>query len=339
MNTETFFTLPDGRNAELIKLRLADGFGVDLTTFGGCLTALYAPDANGRLPDVLLGWKNPADYLTNPGYLGALVGRIPNRISGGRFTLDGKVYQMCLNDNNVCTLHGGFGFSHRLWDLESVSDTEAVLSLFSCHGDGGFPGDLKVKVSYRILANHTLEIEYYAESDRLTVADFTNHAYFNLDGENSASTAEHSIIIHADRVTETDKFLQPTGRILPVDGSRFDLRQAKKFREILAEYSNGFDDNFILSDGETACREVATVNAGSSGIKLTVSTTRPGIQFYMGGFLNDEGKSFYPRHSGFCLETQSWPDSVNHSHFPDVTIAPGKPHRSLTCYTFGTYNA
>ncbi len=334
MSREYFFTLPDKRIAELIKLRLPDGSGVDLTNFGGCLTSLYMPDNCGKLRDVLLGWKTPADYLTNPGYLGALVGRIPNRISGGRFTLDGRIYQMCLNDNNCCTLHGGFGFSHRLWEIGKVDEQEVELTLFSPDGDAGFPGNLTVTVTYRLLADHTLEIEYYAESDRLTVADFTNHAYFNLDGEDALVTGEHHALIHADRVTETDKFLQPTGKILPVAGSRFDLRQGKKFSEIFREYANGFDDNFILSDHEVDCRPAAVVTAGNSGIRLTVETTRPGLQFYMGGFIDRAGKSPYRRHSGFCLETQSWPDSVNHSHFPNVTVAPGKPHRSVTRYVF-----
>lgn len=338
MDVEKFFTLPDGRDAELIKLRLPDGSGVDLTNFGGCLTALYVPDVCGILTDVLPGWKNPVDYLVNPGYLGALVGRIPNRISGGRFTLDGKIYQMCLNDNNICTLHGGFGFSHRLWKIEKLDDTQVTLSLFSPDGDSGFPGDLNVCVSYRWLPGHTLEIEFFAESDRLTVADFTSHAYFNLDGENTGSTADHTVVINAGAVTETDRFLQMTGKLIPVENTRFDLRHGKRFSEILSENPNGFDDNFILSSKEEACREVAWVTAGRSGIKLTVATTRPGLQFYMGGFLNCEGKSRYLPHSGFCLETQSWPDSVNHDHFPDVTVAPGKPHRSITRYSFSCEN-
>ena len=335
MNTEKFFTLPDGRTATLCKLRLPDGFGADITDFGGCVVSLFAPDAQGKLTDVALGWKNPADYLTNHTNFGALVGRIANRITAGKFELDGEIYQLYLNDNRRCSLHGSFGFAHRLWQIENVSDTELTLTLFSPHGDAGFPGNLFIRVAYRLRADHTLEIEYSAESDRPTVADFTNHTYFNLDGENYGNTLDHFIAIKADRYTVTDGFLQPTGETPEVTGSRFDLRQGKKFSTIFEEHDGGFDDNFILGSADHCYREnVAVVSAGYSGIRMSVHTSRPGIQLYMGNFLNDLGKSPYPRNSGFCLETQCWPDAVNHPHFPSVRIEPGKPHHSITRYNF-----
>ena len=301
MNMEKFFTLPDGSNAELVKLRLPDGFGADITNFG------------------------------------AIVGRIANRITAGRFEFDGELYQLYLNDNRRCSLHGSFGFSHRLWNIENVTDTELTLTLFSPHGDAGFPGNLFVRAAYRLLPEHTLELEISAESDRPTVADFTNHTYFNLDGENTASTDNHTIRINADRFTVTDEYLQPTGEVQTVTGNRFDLRSGKKFSTIFAEYDGGFDDNFILGDADHVYREnVAEVTAGTSGIKMTIHTSRPGIQFYMGGFLNDSGKSEYPRNSGFCLETQCWPDAVNHPDFPSVRIEPGRPHHSITRFVFST---
>lgn len=332
---EKFFTLPDGRDAEIFHLRLEDGFGADITSFGAAIVSILTPDADGKLTDVVLGWKDPQDYFSNTSYFGTVVGRIPNRIAGGRFELDGEIYQLYLNDNRRCTLHGAFGFSHRLWQVENFSATELTLTLFSHHGDAGFPGNLFIRAAYRLLPNHTLEMEISAESDRPTVVDFTNHVYFNLDGENSASTADHNITIHADKVTETDQYLIPTGKLIDVTGTRFDLRNGKKFSTILTEYDGGFDDNFILGDKDHVYRErVAEVSAGKSGITLAVHTSRPGLQFYMGSFLNDTGKSTYPRCSGFCLETQNWPNSVNHPEFPSIRVEPGKPHHSITRYEF-----
>ncbi|MBE6359677.1 MAG: galactose mutarotase [Lentisphaerae bacterium] len=335
MDRDIFFTLPDGRQAEIFRLRLADGFGVDITNFGGCVTALYTPDADGRITDVALGWKKPEDYLNNSCYFGALVGRTANRITAGKFTLDGRIYQLCLNDSNICSLHGGFGYSHRLWDVVCVSANEVALALFSPDGDAGYPGNLKVSVTYRITAGHMLEIEYFAESDRRTPVNLTNHTYFNLNGENYGSTADHTIFMNADRATETDTHLQPTGKVFDVTGTRYDLRQGKRFSEILQEYANGFDDNFVFGEEENILREnVAIVTAEKSGIQMSMHTTRPGVQFYMGGFLNCSGKSPYPRHSGFCLESQAWPDAVNHPEFPGIIIEPGTPHHSLTRYSF-----
>ena len=332
---EKFFTLSDGREAELFKLRLADGFGADITSFGASIVSIYTPDADGKLTDVVLGWKNPEDYISNVCHFGAIVGRIPNRITKGRFELDGEIYQLYLNDNHRCTLHGAFGYSHRLWQVESVSPSEVIFTLFSPDGDAGFPGNLFVRAAYRLLADHTLEMEISAESDRPTVADFTNHVYFNLDGENTGSTADHVIAINSDKVTETDEYLLPTGRLIDVEGTRYDLRKGKKFSTIFAEHDGGFDDNFILADKDHVYQErVAEVTAGRSGIKLAVHTSRPGIQLYMGNFLNNTGKSFYPRCSGFCLETQNWPDSVNHPEFPSIRVEPGKPHHSITRYSF-----
>lgn len=337
MLREKFFTTPDGRTAELVKLRLPDGFGADITNFGGSIVSIFTPDASGKITDVVLGWKNPEEYIANVCHFGAIVGRIPNRISNGRFTLDGKIYQMMLNDHDRCTLHGAFGYSHRLWDIESATPTELILTLVSPDGDAGFPGRLFIRASYRLLANHSLEMEISAETDQVTVADFTNHVYFNLDGENFSSTADHTIMIDADEVTESDEFLIPTGKLIQVENTRYDLRKGKKFSTIFAEYDGGFDDNFVLAKSDHCYREnVAVVTAGHSGIQLSVHTSRPGIQLYMGNFLNNTGKSPYPRNSGFCLETQCWPDAVNHSDFPSVRIEPGKPHHSITRYQFST---
>lgn len=330
-----FFTLKDGRNANLYSLRLADGFGADITDFGGCIVSLFTPDKNGVITDVALGWKDPERYISNPGYLGALVGRVPNRIGGGRFELDGKIYQMCLNDRNASTLHGGFGYSHRLWQAEKFTDTELVLSLVSPDGDAGFPGELKVRATYRITPSHALELEIHAETDQPTIADFTSHVYFNLDGDASGECGEHFMQLIAKEVTAVDENLIPTGELIKVENTRFDLRKGKKFSEIYADCKGGFDDNFVLSHQRSSYQEdVAVVTAGSSGIQVAVDTDRPGLQIYMGGAAGEGKNGNYSGCCAFCLETQGWPDSVNHPDFPSIRLDPGESFDCITRYKF-----
>lgn len=330
-----FFDLSDGREAKLYSLRLADGFGADITDFGGCVVSIYAPDKDGNLLDVALGWKNPAEYLKNPGYLGALVGRVPNRIGGGRFVLDGVTYQSCLNDRNASTLHGGFGYSHRLWTVEKFTDTELVLSLTSPHGDAGFPGELKVKAVYRITAEHVFELEFFAETDRPTVADFTSHIYFNIDGEASGACDEQTLQIAADFVTAVDGNLIPTGELTDVTNTVFDVRKGRKFGDIYAEKNGGFDDNFVLgSKNNVMLNNAAKVTAAKSGIELAVDTDRPGIQIYMGGARGEGKTAPYGWKNAICLETQNWPDAVNHDNFPSIRLEPDKPFYGVTRYKF-----
>ncbi len=338
---KTFFKLPDGREVSLYRLRLADGFGADITDFGGCVTALYTPDRQGVLRDVVLGWREPEAYLENPGYLGALVGRVPNRIGGGRFMLNDQVYQLSLNDRGHSTLHGGNGFSHRLWTVESFAADRLVLTLDSPDKDAGFPGNVRVRAVYALYEDHTLELEFTIESDSFTVADLTNHTYFNLEGENTGVCDTHFITLNSDRVTETDEYLVPTGNLLKVDQTRFDLREGKSFRQILAETPGGFDDNFIIAEKDGIYQENAAVVYGkNSGIIMRIHTSRPGIQFYMGEYLEDScgysGKRCsYIRNGGFCLETQCWPDAVNNPEFPQIHVAPGRPRHGMTRWQFG----
>lgn len=335
---KNFFTLADGRVAEIFQLRLADGFGADITSFGGAIVSIFTPDRDGKLRDVALGWRDPERYIANPGHLGALVGRVANRIGGGRFTLDGMTYQMCLNDRNASTLHGGFGYSKRLWNVESFTGTELTLSIFSPDGDAGFPGNLLVRATYRVTADHALELEFFAETDRPTVADFTNHVYFNLNGENSGVCSDHVIKIASDHVTAVDEQLIPTGKLIDVAGTRFDVRNGKRFSEIFAEHKGGFDDNFVLGNKNNVWHEdAAVVTAEGSGIQLSMSTDRPGVQVYMAGGLKGEGKSCdYVPNCGFCLESQNWPNAVNHPEFPSIRLDPEKPFKGVTRYKFST---
>lgn len=344
MKIQDFFQLPDGRTARLYSLRNSSGFGADITDFGGAIVRLLTPDRNGKLVDVVLGFAEPADYIENGPFFGALIGRVANRISNGRFTLGGKTYQLELNDSNgKNTLHGGQCYGRRLWEAEVVDDYTLKLTLDSPDGDAGFPGNVKVEVVYHITEDNALSIAYSGTSDAPTVLSLTNHSYFNLNGEGAGECGDHSIMIQADRRTEVDKFLAPTGRNPEVAGTFYDLRAGKSFAKIHEENPNCFDDNFVLSDEAESFKENAAVAwSDRTGIELACSTTAPGVQFYMGFFLDGtlRGKteSSYPQFSAFCLETQLWPDAVNHPEFPSARLNPGGEYKQYTVYKFGVRN-
>ena len=334
-----FLKLPGGECASLFQLRNASGFGADITDFGGAVTAIYAPGRDGTLIDVALGWRDPQTYLANPGYLGALVGRVANRVGGGRFSFDGEIYQMMLNDGNRHnSLHGGFGYSHRLWRAAQIDPATLELRLESPDGDAGYPGRLEILVTYRVTENNSLAITYHAECDRPTVVNMTNHTYFNLNGENSGSCDDLEIRIAAERRTEVDQYLTPTGRMPLLAGTPYDLKNFRSFSDIRRELPNGFDDNLILAEAPGTFRErIAEVRSSRTGIVLEVGTDMPGIQFYMGGFLDGavNGKSLaYPAFSGFCLETQMYPDAVNHPKFPSIRLEPGESYSHRCVYHF-----
>ncbi|WP_277201727.1 aldose epimerase family protein [Victivallis vadensis] len=344
MKIQDFFQLSDGRTARLYSLRNSSGFGADITDFGGAIVRLLTPDRNGKLVDVVLGFAEPADYIENGPFFGALIGRVANRISNGRFTLDGKTYQLELNDSNgKNTLHGGRCYGRRLWEAEVVDDYTLKLTLNSPDGDAGFPGNVKVEVVYHITEDNALSIAYSGTSDAPTVLSLTNHSYFNLNGEGAGECGDHSIMIQAGRRTEVDEFLAPTGRNPEVAGTFYDLRAGKSFAKIHEENPNCFDDNFVLSDEAESFKENAAVAwSDRTGIELACSTTAPGVQFYMGFFLDGtlRGKteSSYPQFSAFCLETQLWPDAVNHPEFPSARLNPGGEYKQYTVYKFGVRN-
>ena len=344
MKIQDFFQLPDGRTARLYSLRNSSGFGADITDFGGAIVRLLTPDRNGKLVDVVLGFAGPADYIENGPCFGALIGRVANRISNGRFTLGGKTYQLELNDSNgKNTLHGGRCYGRRLWEAEVVDDYTLKLTLNSPDGDAGFPGNVKVEVVYHITEDNALSIAYSGTSDAPTVLSLTNHSYFNLNGEGAGECGDHSIMIQAGRRTEVDEFLAPTGRNPEVAGTFYDLRAGKSFAKIHEENPNCFDDNFVLSDEAESFKENAAVAwSDRTGIELACSTTAPGVQFYMGFFLDGtlRGKteSSYPQFSAFCLETQLWPDAVNHPEFPSARLNPGGEYKQYTVYKFGVRN-
>ena len=342
IGSNDFFKLADGRVAKLFQLRNPSGFGADITDFGGAIVRLFTPDRNGNLVDVVLGFADPEEYVANDPFFGALIGRVANRIAGGRFSLDGREYRLALNDSNgKNTLHGGDCYGRRLWKGTLQGENSLKLELTSPDGDAGFPGEVKVEVLYTVTDANELVIEYRAVTDRTTVFSMTNHTYFNLNGEAAGECGDHSIRIDAARRTEVDEFLAPTGRNPEVAGTVYDLRSGRTFEEIHRELPRCFDDNFVLAERDGEFKQgVAFAASARTGITLEVSTTAPGVQFYMGYFLDGScvGKSGirYPQFGAFCLETQLWPDAVHHPDFPSARLEPGQVYGQKTVYKFGS---
>ncbi|WP_228084986.1 aldose epimerase family protein [Mucilaginibacter sp. JRF] len=335
----------DGKAVSLYTLKNSNGAKVAITNYGGRIVSLCVPDREGKLTDVVLGYDSLKSYQKKgEPYFGALIGRYGNRIAKGKFTLDGKPYQLDINDG-VNTLHGGFkGFFARVWDVKKADNKTLELSYVSKDGEGGYPGTLTVDVTYELTDENELKIAYKATTDKATVINLTNHAYFNLNGHNGAEITNHQLYIAADRFTPVDSTLIPTGKLQPVKGTPFDFTSAKVIgHDIDADdqqlkYGKGYDHNFVLNQHDFE-KPVATVSSPETGISMEVYTTEPGVQFYSGNFLNgadQDGKGgiAYKHRSALCLETQHFPDSPNQPTFPTTTLKAGQEYKTYTTYKF-----
>ena len=308
------------------------GVEVSITNYGGAVTSIKVPDRDGVFGDVVLGYDTIDEYLRNPRYLGALIGRHANRIARGRFTLNGVEYQLAQN-NGENHLHGGNrGFDKRVWE---ASQTEAGLSLeyFSEDGEENYPGNLTVSVQYSLSDENELRIEYRAVCDRDTICNLTNHSYFNLAC--GGDILGHELTLHASGFTPVGEDLIPTGEIQSVDGTRMDFRTARVIG------NGGYDHNFVLDDWDHgSLRLVARLREPKSGRVMEVLTTEPGIQFYSGNFLDGslkgKGGVAYEKYAGLCLETQHFPDTPNHPNFPTTVLRAGDEYRQTTIYKFTT---
>jgi aldose 1-epimerase len=322
-----------------------DVLKVTLSDYGARIVSVLAPDRDGRREDVVLGYRTLAEYEADTKqYFGATIGRYANRIANGRFTLQGTVHQVPLN-NGPNALHGGpEGFDRRIWK-STIIPGAVEMSLTSEDGDLGFPGQLQVWVRFS-LRGHDLLLEYGATTNKTTIANLTNHSYFNLGGESSGTVLSQSICIVADRYTPVNADLIPTGMLERVDESPFDLRIASAIEERLRtdhpqlQLAAGYDHNFVLDAAPSGnLKHAAQLIDPASGRTLTVATTEPGLQFYSGNFLDgsirSKGGGMYERHAGLCLETQHFPDSPNHAHFPSTILNPDRQFRSTTVFTFG----
>ncbi|CAH1000672.1 Aldose 1-epimerase [Neolewinella maritima] len=324
------------------------GMQVSVINYGGIITQLWVPDRQGVVDDVVLGFDSIAGYLGEYPYFGALIGRYGNRIADGRFSLDGQTYTLATN-NGPNSLHGGLrGFNRKYWTATILREADRVgvsLTGSSADGEEGYPGNLQVTVTYWLNNANELLLEYRAETDKATPVNLTNHSYFNLRGAGRGDVLGHVLLLDADTFTPVDSTLIPTGELRPVAGTPFDFTTPTPIgaridadNEQIA-FGGGYDHNFVLNDAGSGMRQVATVYEPTSGRTLEVETTEPGVQFYTGNFLDGtnigKGGTAYTYRSGFCLETQHFPDSPNQPDFPSTVLLPGQVYSTQTVYRFG----
>lgn len=343
-NRTAFGRMPDGTQVDQLTLR-SGAVSCRILTYGGTVRSLTVPDRRGDPVDVALGFDTLEDYRTQDKYMGALVGRYANRIGGAKFTLNGREYPLLANNGPNALHGGGVGFDKQIWTVEALRADSAVLSLVSPDGQEGYPGTLKVQVTYT-LRGGALKIEYRAESDRDTVCNLTNHTYFNLSGQGSGSVNGQYIRLSAAHYTPTDAGSIPTGEIAPVDGTPMDLRTARPIGDRISEpfeqltLAGGYDHNWVIDGWDGSLRRAAAAYAPDTGIVLTADTTLPGVQFYTGNFVEGcpvgKGGAVYGNRHGFCLETQFFPDSPNHPDFPSCVLRAGEEYHSTTIYAFST---
>ena len=341
IKVDLFDTMADGREVYKITLENAAGTVVTAITYGATLHSFVFKGI-----DILLGYDTVSGYVNaNGSYIGAAIGRFGNRIADGRFTLNGEVIQLNCNEAaRGCHLHGGnVGFDKKIWDytVSDAAEPSVTFSLVSLDGEENYPGTLQVKVTYTLTLDNTLRLDYYAVSDKDTVINMTNHAYFNPNGYNGAPIQNCLLQIMADEVTAVDDCLIPTGEFLSLDGSPLDFRVAKPIGEAfntLDEWAagGGIDHNFVLSREHTGKMVAAArVTSPDTGIRVECRTTEPGLQIYGGHALHEnDGKAGlkWDRFRGFCMETQHFPDSVNHSHFPSTVLRAGSEYVTTTEY-------
>ncbi len=342
------FGTRDGRPVNLYTLTNSHGMEVRTMNYGGIILSIRVPDRKGELADVVLGHDTMEGYIPNPPYLGAIVGRYANRIANGTFTLDGKTYTLPKNDGPN-TLHGGTTrtFDKVVWDAEILKGKTAIAySFLSKDGEEGFPGNLKVKVTYTLTDSNELILDYEAMTDKATPINVSQHSYFDLAGQGTGDILSHEIMINADRFTPVDKNLIPTGELRPVKGTPFDFTTSTKIGSRIDEnydqlvLGHGYDHNFVINRKGAGLTLAARVYEPTSGRVLEVSTTQPGVQFYTGNFLDGTvtGKEnrVYKHRYGFCLETQHFPDSPNHPDFPNTILKPGAMFHEKTVFKFST---
>lgn len=311
----------------------SDGFEVSITNYGGAVTSLKTPDRDGNFGEIVLGFATLDEYVRNPRYFGALIGRHANRIARGRFSMNGVEYQLPCN-NGANHLHGGFkGFDKRVWDMRESGNT-LHLTYYSKDGEEGYPGNLTASVDYTLLDNE-LRVDYRATTDRDTIVNMTNHSYFNLRG--AGTILDHELTLNADHYTPVSEALIPTGEIRSVVGTPMDFRQEKVIGSDL-EAAGGYDHNFVVNNADGSLRLAARLYEPVTGRVLEVFTTEPGIQFYSGNFLDGSlmGRSgeAYEKYTGLCLEPQQFPDAPNHTNFPSTILRPGEEYKHTSLYRF-----
>ncbi|MFK8114801.1 MAG: aldose epimerase family protein [Rubripirellula sp.] len=342
-------TIEDFDSIKLFTLKNDSGITIKVTNYGAIITSIIVPDRDGKMSDVALGYNRVEDYINavDKPYFGAIVGRYGNRIAKGEFTLKGETYSLAVN-NGENHLHGGvIGFDKVVWDAKPVNGegwTGLELSYLAKDKEEGYPGNLNIKVTYKLDNKNALTVEYHATTDKATPVNLTQHTYFNLKGEGQGTILDHELMINAKRYTPVDEGLIPTGETPMVAGTPFDFTTAKavgrdiEVKDQQLEYGLGFDHNFVLDKQADEMVLAARVHEPTTGRIMEVHTTEPGIQFYCGNFLDGrlKGKSgnSYVHRGGFCLETQHYPDSPNQPNFPSCILEPGAKYSTKTVFKF-----
>jgi len=349
LKMESFGKTADGQQVQLFTLTNKNGIEAKITNFGGIIVSLKTPDRKGQLTDIVLGYDNLEGYVGDTAFFGALIGRYGNRIAKGQFVLNGKTYQIPLNDGPNA-LHGGpNAFNKKVWTAKDVSTHSTPmlqLTYLSKDGENGFPGNLSVQVTYSLTSDNELRIDYAATTDKDTVLNLTNHSYFNLKGEGQGDILQHEVRLNANKFTPVDATLIPTGELKPVQGTPFDFRKSTAIGARInmddqqLKYGWGYDHNWVLNGmGSGQLVIAARVHEATTGRVLEVLTDQPGVQFYSGnhmdGTIRGKGGKIYPKRGGLCLETQHYPDSPNHPAFPSTELKPGQKFHSTTIYKFG----
>lgn len=340
---EDFQSVTDGKQTDLYTLQNDQGMLVTLTNLGAKIVSIYVPDRAGKFDDVMMGFNSIADYMQYNATHGATIGPFANRIGGASFTIDGEAWQLEKN-NGGNTLHSGFNtWSRRIWDAEQKGNS-VVMTLESPHGEYGFPGNRSVKVTFSVTSQNELRIDYEATTDQATHINLTNHGYFNLRGEGNGDILNHVLVINADSITTVDAAQIPTGEIAPVKDSPMDFTSPRLIGEridddhLQMKIGRGYDFNYIINKRPRELGFAASAYEPESGRYMEVFTTEPGVQLYTGNFLrgNEIGNSGnpYTLRSGFCLETQHFPDSPNKPHFPSTLLRPGDVYSSTTVFKF-----
>ena len=346
--TKSFYGITkDNTKVDLYSFKTENGMQVDIINYGGIITSLKVPDKNGETKDIVLGYNKLEDYINENPYFGSIIGRYGNRIAKGKFNLNGNQYTLATN-NDENHLHGGnIGFDKVVWEAETKINSNSsslILKYLSKDMEEGYPGNLYTTITYKITNDNSVEITYEAQTDKTTVINLTQHSYFNLSGDFNQSILNHKVKINADQFLPVNKSLIPTGNKLNVSMTPFDFRNYKEIKkdinadDLQLNYGNGYDHCWVLNDYKNGYRLIASAYHEESGRLMEVYSDQPGLQFYTGNFLDgslpQKGEGFYNFRSGFCMETQHFPDSPNQLDFPSVTLNPNEKYNSKTTYKF-----
>ncbi|MBU3144920.1 aldose epimerase family protein [Clostridium sp. CF012] len=349
MSIKRDFGIVDGKSVYLFTIKNSKGMIAEITSYGATLVSLVVQDSKGEFDDVVLGYDKFEDYRKYKNFFGATVGRVANRIENSSFKINGVQYKVAKNEGEN-HLHGGIvGFDKVVWEEEvqvEESNGSIEFSYLSKDGEEGYPGNLKLRVKYTITEDNELKIEYFAISDMDTIVNLTNHSYFNLSGQGSGDVLKHKIMINSDKFTVNDKYSIPTGEIAEVNNTPMDFRVLTYIGEnICSDYEqialgSGYDHNWIINSSGNKLSKAAEVYDEKSGRIMEVYTTKPGVQFYTANFLTGlepgKGGTTYSKRSGLCLETQYFPNAVNHNSFPSPILKANQKYEHSTIYKFST---